>query len=164
MALFQSEPIYFAVCDGWRAASCRRPGRKHERELADELNSHLQFHIDDNLRAGMSPPEARRQAALALGGTDQTKERLRDQRRLPLVEQFLQDLRFAIRGLASSPGFACVAVLTLAVGIAANIVVFSMVNSLLLRPLDIVDPSSAVHVYSGGVQYALLRVRHLPGR
>ncbi len=122
---------------------------KHERELADELNSHLQLHIDDNLRAGMSPAEARRQAALSLGGVDQTKERLRDQRRLPLVEQFLQDLRFAIRGLASSPGFACVAVLTLAVGIAANIVVFSMANSLLLKPLDIEEPSSAVHVYSG---------------
>jgi hypothetical protein len=131
-----------------RAAALLQAG-KHERELADELNSHLQLHIDDNLRAGMSVVEARRHAALALGGVEQTKERLRDERRLPLVEQFFQDLRFAIRGLASNPGFACVAVLTLAVAVAANVVVFSMVNSLLLRPIDIGNPSSAVHVYSG---------------
>ena len=131
-----------------RAAALFQAG-KHERELADELNSHLQLHIDDNVRAGMSLLEARRHAAFALGGVDQTKERLRDERRLPLVEQFFQDLRFAIRGLAGNPGFACVAVLTLAVAVAANVVVFSMVNSLLLRPIDIGNPSSAVHVYSG---------------
>ena len=73
---------------------------RHERELADELNSHLQLHIDDNLRAGMTPREARRQAVLALGGVDQTKERLPRRAWHPSVEQFVQDLRFAIRDLA----------------------------------------------------------------
>jgi hypothetical protein len=131
-----------------RVAGLFGAGRS-DRELDDELNSHLQLHIDDNLRAGMPPHEARRHALLALGGLDQTKERHRDQRGIPLIEHFVQDLRFGVRGLAANPGFATVAILTLAIGVGANVTVFSLVNALLLKPLAIGDPSRAVHVYTG---------------
>ena len=73
----------------------RKPRR--ERELAAEMESHLQMHIDDNLRSGMTPDEARRDALLKLGGIEQTKENYRDQHGLPLVETLLQDLRFGLR-------------------------------------------------------------------
>jgi predicted permease len=119
-----------------------------ERELTQELESHLQLHIDDYVSAGMTPAEARRQAVLALGGVDQTKERYRDQRGVPFVEHFVQDLRFAARGLGKNPGFASVAILTLVIGIGANVTVFSLASALLFKPLDIAHPGSAVHVFS----------------
>ena len=120
-----------------------------ERELTQELESHLQLHIDDCVRSGVTPAEARRQAVLALGGVAQTKERYRDQRGVPFIEHFIQDLRFAARALGKSPGFASVAILTLAIGIGANVTVFSLASALLFKPLDIADPASAVHVFSG---------------
>ena len=76
-----------------------------ERELADELESHLQMHIDDNIRAGMSPQEARRVAVMKLGGLDQTKEAYRDRATIPLLESAIQDLRFTFRQLRKNPAF-----------------------------------------------------------
>ncbi|HEX5708964.1 MAG TPA: ABC transporter permease [Pyrinomonadaceae bacterium] len=120
-----------------------------ERELAEELESHLQMHIEDNLRAGMTPEEARRDALIRLGGVEPTKERYRRQRGLPMLETFLQDLRYGARMLARKPGFTAVAVLTLALGIGANTAVFSLVNATLLRRLPVNDPEALVYVYSG---------------
>ena len=73
---------------------------RRERELADELESHLQLHIEDNLRAGMTPVEARRQALIKLGGIEQSKDIYRDRRGIPLVESLMQDVRYGLRMLA----------------------------------------------------------------
>ncbi|HEY6387852.1 MAG TPA: ABC transporter permease [Candidatus Acidoferrum sp.] len=108
-----------------------------DRELAAEMESHLQLHIDDNLRAGMSAEEARRQALIKLGGIEQSKEAYRERRGLPMLETFLQDLRFAARMLRKNLGVTVIVVLTLALGVGANTAIFGLVNGLLLQRLPV---------------------------
>src|SRR5450759_4183489 len=81
------------------------PHELRDQDLAAEMDSHLQLHIDDNLRSGMTPEQARRDAILKLGGLEPTKEACRERRTVPVLEHFLQDLRFALRQLAKNPGF-----------------------------------------------------------
>ena len=107
---------------------------RRDRELAEELESHLQMHIEDSLRCGMTPAEARRQAVIKLGGLEQTKEICRDRRGLPFLETFLQDLRYGLRMLQRSPGTTAVAVMSLAIAIGPNCALFSVVDRLILKP------------------------------
>lgn len=121
--------------------------RRRDAELTEELETHLAMHVEDNIRSGMNPAEARRQALLKLGGAVQGRELYRDQNRLPLVETFLQDLRYSVRMLRKNFGFAAVAIFTLALGIGANTAIFSVVHGVLLRPLPYHDPSQLMFVY-----------------
>ncbi|HEX5431575.1 MAG TPA: permease prefix domain 1-containing protein, partial [Bryobacteraceae bacterium] len=114
--------------------------RRREDDLGQELESHLQLHIDDNLRAGMTPAQARREALLKLGGIETTKENYRDRWSLPWLEHLIQDLRYGVRQLRRSPGFTSAAVLSLALGIGANTSIFSFLDAILLRSLPVQDP------------------------
>src|SRR5260370_8661276 len=87
---------------------------RRDRDLAAEMESHLQMHIEDNLRVGMSAEEARRQALINLGGIEQTQENYRDLRGLPFLDTLFQDFRFAARMLLKIPAFTAAASLTIA--------------------------------------------------
>ncbi len=123
---------------------------KQDRELAEELESHLQMHIEDNLRAGLAPDEARRLALIKLGGLEPTKEKYRRQRGLPLIETLVQDLRYGLRMLVKRPGFTLIAVLSLGLGIGANTAIFSIVNTAALRPWPVERPDSLVSLQNAG--------------
>jgi hypothetical protein len=135
---------------------------RREREFAEELESHLALHIEDNLRAGMSPEEARRQALIKLGGVTWTRELHREQRGLPMLETLLQDLRFGVRILLKNPGFTSVArlvrqllteslLLSILGGVAGLLLALLGVKALL--PLI---PDNLAHLKESGIDAAAL--------
>jgi putative ABC transport system permease protein len=121
---------------------------KLDEDLDTELAAHLELAIEENLQRGMSAQEARREALICFGGTQQAKEQHREARGIPVVDIFVQDLRYAVRQLFKSPGFTAAAVLTLALGIAANATMFSMVSAFLLRRPPVRDPERVAVISS----------------
>src|SRR5688572_22065420 len=118
-----------------------------ERELSAEIESHLQLHIDDHIRAGLSPQEARRRAVIALGGVERTKEEYRDRRGLPAFESLVRDLRYGVRALVKSPGFAVAGVIILGLGIGVNSAIFTVVNAVVLKPLPFADADRVMRLW-----------------
>lgn len=118
-----------------RALWIRFRGGRAIGEFDAELQSHLEMHIEDGLRAGLPPEEARRQALLRMGGWDQTRQAYRERATLPWVETLVQDIRYALRGFRRNPAFTITALVTLALGIGATTAVFSVVDRILFRSL-----------------------------
>ncbi len=113
---------------------------RRQNDFDAELQSHLDLHIADNVRAGMTPDEARRQALVALGGVEQAKEVYREQRRWRLLDEFARDLLFAVRLLRRDRGFTINAALVLGIGLAVTNSFFILTNAIVLRGLRIDDP------------------------
>jgi macrolide transport system ATP-binding/permease protein len=119
---------------------------QREHELAAEMQSLLQLHIDENLRSGMSPDQARREAIAKLDYVEPVKQAYREHDRLLFLEYFMQDLHFSLRQLVKYPGFSITATLVLALGIGSSVAIFSFVDAALIKPLPYPDPDSLVHV------------------
>jgi predicted permease len=121
--------------------------KRADADLDDELSFHVAMQVRENMARGMTEAEARRRARLALGGLEQTRESTREGRPLHGLQTFGRDIRYAFRLIGRSPGFAVVAIVTVALGIGANTAIFSIVNGILLRPLPYADADRLVRVY-----------------
>jgi predicted permease len=124
-----------------------RPGHGDE-EFASELESHLALHVDDGLRIGLSPGEARRQALIHLGGAEQIRQAHRERRGMPLIESLGRDLRFSFRTLGKRPAVTAIAIVSIGLGVGANATVFSMVSRLVLRPAPVGDPPTLLALHT----------------
>jgi len=124
-----------------------------DREIEAELKAHLALRTDDNLAAGMNPAEARRDSIVRFGNPTSTRERVTAADANLTLEGLARDIRYAFRQLRRSPGFAFTAILTLALGIGVNIVVFGVLNSILLRPLNVANADRLVQVVHGQQSY-----------
>ncbi len=125
-------------------------GRVDDERLREEIEEHIALDTDANVRAGMTPVEARRRAILKFGGVGTVREEYRAERGLPWIENLAQDVRFSVRVLRKSPGFTIAAVLTLALAIGANSVVFGVLNALILKPLNVPHAESLYTIERGG--------------
>lgn len=139
-------PKWFRVL-GWRIRGIFGRHRLDE-EFRQELDAHLEMLTEENIRRGMPPEKARRAARVRLGGLTQLRETHREMWGLPWLETLLQDLRYGLRQLRRNPGFTAVAVITLALGIAANTTIFSAVSAILLRKPPVKNPDHLCAVSS----------------
>ena len=121
-------------------------GRRGDERLREEMESHIATQTEENIRAGMTPEEARRHARLKFGSVVEVREDCHAEEGLPFAENLLLDVRYAVRLLRKSPAFTVVALLTLMLGIGANVVVFGVLNEVLLKPLDVSDPQSLYQI------------------
>jgi putative ABC transport system permease protein len=120
--------------------------RRADQRLREEIAEHLAFQTEENLRAGMSPAEARRQAALRLGAVEAIREHHHAEQSFPLIENLFFDLRYAVRMLQKSPGFAFVAIATMALGVGATTAIYSVIDATLLHPLPYPNPTELVRL------------------
>ncbi len=120
--------------------------RRADQRLREEMAEHLALQTEENRRAGMSPAEARRQAALKLGAAQAIREQHHAEQGLPLAESFLVDLRYAFRMLHRSPGFSLIAIATMALGVGATTAIYSVIDATLLHPLPYPHPSELVRI------------------
>ncbi len=121
-------------------------GRRADQRLREEIAEHVAFQTDENLRAGMSQAEARRQAVLKLGAAEAMREDHHAEHGLPLIENLLFDLKYAARMLGRSPGFAFIAIATMALGIGGTSAIYSVIDATLLHPLPYPNPSELVRI------------------
>ncbi len=131
--------------------------RDVDRELDDELCFHLDQLVEENITAGMPPDEARSLALLKMGGITQFQEECRDMRRVNFIDDLLRDLRYAVRTMRKNPVFTAIAILTLALGIGPTSVIFSVVDTVLLKPLPFRDPDRLVSVWGRLTGIGLVR-------
>ena len=122
--------------------------RAQDERLREEIEGHIALQTAENLRAGLSRVEARRQALLKFGGVEAIKQDYRAKRGLPFIENVIQDIRFALRSLRRTPGLTAFVVITLALGIGMTSATFSMVDALIFRPYPVPHPSSIVTLVS----------------
>ncbi len=120
--------------------------QRADQRLQDEIAEHLALQIEENMRAGLSPAEARRQAALKLGAAQAIREHHHAEQSLPFIENLLFDLRYAVRMLLRSPGFSFIAIATMALGIGATTAIYSVIDATLLHPLPYPNPAELVRV------------------
>jgi predicted permease len=142
----------------WRRLRGTAGAAPVDNEFAAELESHLQLHTDDNLRCGMTPEQARRNAILKLGGLEQTKQAYRERNTIPFIEALLVDVRYAWRQLLRSPGFAMTAILLITIGIGANAAIFTLVDFVLIRPLPFPEPERLIKVMEKHPGYSMMEL------
>jgi predicted permease len=121
-------------------------GRSANQRLQDEIAEHLAFQAEENMRAGMSPAEARRQAALKFGAAEAIREHHHAEHSIPFIENLLFDLKYAVRMLLRSPGFSLIAIATIALGIGATTAIYSVIDATLLHPLPYPKPEQLVRI------------------